>query len=144
MVQNPPPGFPRVTPYLLYEDANAALDWLARAFGFRVRERIADAGGKVTHAEIELDGGVVMLGCPGPDYRGPKRHGHVHAYVYAYVDDVNAHFERAKAADAKILTVPEDQYYGDRRYSAEDPEGHQWFFAQHVRDVSPEEMKPPA
>ena len=59
-----------------------------------------------------------------------------------YVDDVDAHFKRAKAAGATILEEPADQFYGDRRYGVEDPEGHQWFFATHVRDVAPEDMKP--
>ena len=143
MVSNPPENFPRITPYLLYEDAGAAVDWLVDAFGFEERERMADGEGKVNHAEVALADGVVMLGCPGPDYQSPKRSGHSHAYVHLYVDDVDAHFEKAKAAGAKILLEPEDQFYGDRRYSAEDPEGHQWFFAQHVRDVAPEDMKPP-
>jgi len=58
-----------------------------------------------------------------------------------YVDDVDAHCARAKKAGAKIIDEPEDQFYGDRRYGAEDPEGHHWFFATHVRDVSPEDMK---
>jgi uncharacterized glyoxalase superfamily protein PhnB len=59
--------------------------------------------------------------------------------VHVYVDDVDAHFERARAAGATILEEPADQPYGDRRYAAEDPEGHQWFFAQHVRDLAPED-----
>ena len=63
--------------------------------------------------------------------------------IYVYVDDVDKHFERAKGAGALILAEVEDQFYGDRRYGAEDPEGHHWYFAQHVRDVAPEDMKRP-
>lgn len=62
---------------------------------------------------------------------------------YLFVEDVDAHFGRAKAAGAKILQEPADQFYGDRTYCAQDPEGHQWYFAQHVRDVAPEDMKRP-
>ena len=62
--------------------------------------------------------------------------------VYVYVDDVDKHFATAKAAGAGVLSEPADQFYGDRTYSAEDPEGHQWSFAQHVRDVAPEDMHP--
>ena len=62
--------------------------------------------------------------------------------VYVYVDDVDKHFATAKAAGAGILGEPSDQFYGDRTYGAEDPEGHQWSFAQHVRDVAPEDMHP--
>lgn len=144
MVSNPPEGYPRVMPYLLYEDAGAALDWLARAFGFEEIERITGKDGKVTHGELKLADAVVMLGHPGPEYVAPHRHGRRNAYVYLYVDDVDAHCERARAAGAKIVAECEDQFYGDRRYAAEDPEGHWWFFGQHVRDVPPEEMHPPA
>jgi len=97
--------------------------------------------GKVLHAEMVLGDGVVMMGCPGPDYRNPKQLGHVTQHLYIYVEDVDTHFERAQAAGAAILEKPADQDYGDRRYGAADPEGHQWFFAQRVRDVSVEEMQ---
>jgi len=64
--------------------------------------------------------------------------------VYVYVDDVDKHFERAKSAGATILSEPKDQFYGDRTYGAADVEGHHWSFAQHIRDVAPEDLKPPA
>ena len=141
MPANPPKDMPRITPYLYYEDPATALAWLARAFGFRERLRMPGPDGSVMHAEMQLADGVVMMGRPGPDYRSPKRLGQVTQSLYVYVDDVNAHFRRAKDAGAKVIEEPADQFYGDRRYGAEDPEGHVWYFAQHVRDVSPEEMK---
>lgn len=143
MVQNPPADTPRVSPYLYYEDLEAALGWLAEAFGLRERMRIATPEGPAGHAEMEIGDGVVMLGWPGPDYQGPRRLGNPTHSVHVYVDDVDAHFARARARGAKILEEPADQFYGDRRYGAEDPEGHQWYFAQHVRDVAPEDMRPP-
>jgi uncharacterized glyoxalase superfamily protein PhnB len=133
---------PRIAPYLLYEDVDAALEWLARSFGFSQRLRIPGPDGRTTHAEMSLADGVVMMGHPGPDYENPARHGHVCQLVYVYVDDVDAHFERAKAVGATILSEPEDKPYGDRIYSAEDLEGQRWFFAQHVRDVAPEDLTP--
>jgi PhnB protein len=96
------------------------------------------------HAEMELADGVIMLGRPGPDYKNPKHLGHLTQSLYVYVDDVDKHFERARTAGARIINPPEDQFYGDRRYAAEDPEGHQWYFAQCVRDVAPEDLKPPS
>jgi uncharacterized glyoxalase superfamily protein PhnB len=141
MPLNPPPNTPRITPYLLYEDVAAAIDWLGAAFGFRERTRIPGPGGKVAHAEMELADGLIMMGCPSPQYRNPKRLGQITQHLYVYVDGIDAHFERAKKAGAKIVEEPKDQFYGDRRYGAEDPEGHCWFFAEHVRDVSAEEMK---
>jgi PhnB protein len=141
MPQNPPEGYPRISPYLLYEDAGAAVDWLKNAFGFTERMRMPDDSGRVSHAELELGDGVVMLGTPGREaYKNPKNLGGNTSFVYIYVDDVDAHFAHAKEAGAEIESEPEDQVYGDRHYSAKDPEGHAWFFAQHIRDVSPEEM----
>jgi PhnB protein len=141
MPLNPPENTPRITPYLLYENVAAAIDWLGAAFGFRERMRIPGPGGKVAHAEMVLADGLVMMGCPGPEYRNPARLGQITQHLYVYVDGVDAHFERAKKAGAKIVEEPKDQFYGDRRYGAEDLEGHCWYFAEHVRDVSPEEMK---
>jgi len=134
------PGYPRVTPYLLYEDVAQALDWLAGAFGFRERLRYAAEDGTVNHAEMTVaDDGVIMLGHPGPEYRNPNRRGGPTALTHVVVDDVDAHFTRARDAGARILREPADEEYGDRRYDAEDPEGHLWSFGQPVREVSPDE-----
>ena len=128
---------------LSYEDVGAAVEWLGEAFGFaEVNERFTDGEGRVTHAELDLDGAHVLLGWPGPDYRGPKRHTQeceqaarwmatpwVIDGVHVEVSNVDAHFERAQAAGATILREPEDLPFG-RLYSAEDPEGHRWMFMQ--------------
>jgi PhnB protein len=132
-------AYPTITPYLLYEDVPAAIDWLSRAFGFRERLRFAGKDGTVSHAEIELGDGTIMLGDPGSDYRNPNRLGAVTQYVHVYVDEVDAHYKRAKSAGATISSEPKDQEYGDRSYSVRDLEGHAWTFAQHVREVAPEE-----
>lgn len=140
MSQSPPQQYPRITPYLLYEDVAGALGWLAAAFGFRERLRFTAPDGTVNHAEMEVGGdGVIMLGHPGPDYRNPRRLGSCTAYVHVYVDDVDAHYARARAAGAAIIREPADEAYGDRRYDAEDPEGHRWSFARRVRGVAPED-----
>ena len=137
MVSNPTPA---ISPYLLYEDATAAVEWLTDAFGLDVRSRLTDANGAVNHAELGLGEATIMLGAPGDGYQNPAHSGHVHSQVMVYVDDVDAHFARARAAGATILDEPADQFYGDRRYGAADPEGHHWFFATRVREVSEEEM----
>jgi PhnB protein len=141
MPQSPPPGMPRVTPYLFYEDVGAAVDWLAGAFGFQERVRMPGPDGAVMHAEMAVADGRVMMGRPGEDYVDPVREGRVHQLQYVYVDDVDAHFGRASEAGATIVRAPQDQFYGDRTYTAADLAGHQWTFAQHVRDVPPEEMR---
>ena len=133
-----------VIPMLAYEDGAAAIDWLVEAFGFEERERWADDDGTIVHAELATGGGTVMLATPSPDYVSPKRMRELSAearkmYEVPYVidgvlvevDDVDAHFERAKAAGATMLSEPEDvPEAGVRHYRAEDPEGHRWMFSQ--------------
>ena len=130
VIKNPPEGFPRITPYLLYEDVDTAADWLMRVFGFEERFRMKGPDGKGMHAELGLADGIVMMGNPGPDYQNPAHRGGVTQLVHVYVDDVDAHCAQARAAGAEILAEPEDQDYGERRYHCRDPEGHSWYFAQ--------------
>ena len=137
MSQQPAVPMPRITPMLLYEDVSAAIEWLSNAFGFREQLRFADSDGTVTHAELSLADGVIMLGHPGPDYRSPRRTGQVQSIVHVYVDDVDGHFAHARDAGATILEPPADMCYGDRRYTAEDPEGQRWMVAQCVRELAP-------
>lgn len=144
MPQNPPKNMPRITPYLYYQDVGAASDWLVKTFGFEERMRMNGPDGKVMHTEVALADGVVMMGRPAGEYRNPRELRQTTQGLYVYVDKVDEHFQHAKKAGAKILKEPEDQFYGDRRYTAEDPEGHEWFFATHVKDVAPEDMKVPA
>jgi PhnB protein len=141
MPQNPPEGYPSVMPYLLYEDSDAALEFLVNAFGFTEKLRMKDDGGRVSHAEVQMNDGVIMLGTPPGDYKNPAKLGGKTQSVYVYVDDVDAHYDRAKQAGAKIVREPGDQVYGDRNYGVEDREGHEWYFGTHVRDVSLEEMQ---
>ena len=129
----------KITPYLFYEDVDAALEFLARAFGFEEVLRFTGENGYVNHAEMRLGDESIMLGAPGKDFRNPKQLGQATVGIHVVVDDVDAHYERARAAGAEIVMEPTDQAYGDRRYDAADPEGHHWYFAQHIRDVAPEE-----
>ena len=128
-----------ITPYLLYEDVDAALAFLSKAFGFKEVLRYTGEGGYVNHAEARLGDAAIYLGDPGDEYRNPKKLGQETVGLYVLVDDVDAHCERARAAGAEIVEEPTDQEYGDRRYGAVDPEGHHWWFAQQVRDVAPDE-----
>jgi len=135
---------------LSYEDAETAIGWLCRAFGFRedATERHTEPDGTVTHAEIERDGARIMLATPNPDYQGPKRHREtceaaarwldnpwVIDGVFVEVDDVDAHHAQAAAAGATILRDPTEPGIGFRIYAAEDPEGHRWMFGQHSADA---------
>jgi uncharacterized glyoxalase superfamily protein PhnB len=134
-----------VIPMLAYEDGAAAIDWLVEAFGFEERERWADDDGTIVHAELATGSGTIMLATPTPHYVGPKRLRELSAevrkmYEVPYVidgvlvevDDVDAHFARARDAGATILSEPADQESGIRHYRAEDPEGHRWMFSQDI------------
>jgi PhnB protein len=138
MLANPPNGYPRVAPYLLYEDPVAALDWLAKAFGFRERFRHVGEEGWVNHAELEIGDGLVMLARPNDGYRSPRRLGGATSLVHVYVDDIQGHFEQAVSAGAVVRTQPHEEPYGTLQYSVADPEGHLWLFSEQVREPDPE------
>src|SRR6058998_954766 len=122
-----------IIPYLLYEDVGEALEFLSKAFGFHdIGERVAGPGGKINHAAMKLGDDMIMMGCPGPEYQNPRRVGRVTQNLYVNVDDVDAHFERARKAGARIIEEPRDTDYGHRRYGAADPEGHVWYFAHEI------------
>jgi uncharacterized glyoxalase superfamily protein PhnB len=119
----------RVTPYLFYENAEAAADFLTRAFRFQEHERAIGGGGGL-HIELRLEGDAVMIGQATWDYANPNKSDNATAMVHVYLDeDVEAHRERARAAGAQIVTELAEQPNGDRRYDARDPEGHLWSFA---------------
>lgn len=128
-----------VTPYLLYKDVDTALEFLSKAFGLEEVLRYTGEGGYVNHAEMRFADSKIYLGDPGDRYRNPKDFDQETVGIYVLVDDVDGHFERAKAAGAEIKEKPTDQEYGERRYTARDPEGHCWYFAQPTREVAPEE-----
>jgi PhnB protein len=130
---------PVIIPYVLYEDVPAAIDFLERAFGFKEVLRFAGDDGVVSHAEARLGDSVLLMGHPGPAYRNPRNSGVEHCMLVADVDDVDAHYERAKAAGATILSEPREEAYGDYMYRAEDLEGFRWQFGTRVKDVAPED-----
>jgi uncharacterized glyoxalase superfamily protein PhnB len=133
----------RIIPMMAYEDVDTAMDWLSKAFGFRERTRMTDDAGRIVHAEMDVEDGLIMLANPTPEYQSPKHHAEVceHARswlavpyvidgIHVFVDDVDRHFARAREAGATILSEPEDQSYGERVYRVADLEGHRWMFAQ--------------
>jgi PhnB protein len=132
LVQNPPAGYQRVTPYLLYEDAAGAVEYLTTTFGFV--QRLTQIGGAGrTHTELVLgEDGLVMLGQAGESFKSPKRlDAYPAALVHFYVDDADALHERAQAAGADVTDL-ETAPVGDLRFTATDPEGQVWVFAQRV------------
>jgi uncharacterized glyoxalase superfamily protein PhnB len=130
-----------VTPYLLYEDCEAALGFLTRAFGLEEKLRYTGEGGYINHAEMAVPGGGrIYMGDPGDQYKNPKRQGQETVGIYVEIEgDVDALCERARSAGAEIREEPTDQEYGERRFTAKDLEGHVWFFARQIKQVAPEE-----
>jgi PhnB protein len=131
---------PDVVPFLTYEDGIAALEWLAEVFGFTEAARFTSSDGRLSHGEMSIGDGLIMLASPSPDYEGPKRHRDnceiaaswsalpwIIDGVLVYVEDVDEHYARAKAGGAAILSEPEDGPPA-RRYRVEDLEGHRWMF----------------
>ena len=121
----------RLLPYLAYADAPAALDFLCRAFGFTEKMRMPTADGRIGHAEVELHGNVLMLAsCWYPaGIKSPRELEGVHCQLCCVVDDVDAHYQRAREGGATVIGEPHDEPYG-RTYRAVDPEGHRWIFLQ--------------
>jgi PhnB protein len=127
-----------------YEDVAAAIEWLVTAFGFReVGARFTDDEGRVTHAELDIDGAHVMLGWPGADYRSPGHHARTCADAARWLDvpwavdgvlvtvpHLDAHHARSVSAGARILRGPEAVLSVGRLYAAEDLEGHRWMFME--------------
>jgi MerR family transcriptional regulator, thiopeptide resistance regulator len=126
----------RVMPYLHYRDPAAALDFLARAFGFTVRFAHRDETGVIRHAQVGVGDTTVMLGPVYPAFRSAAVNElpGLNASVWCYVDDADAHCERARAHGATILREPMDQPYGVREYDALDAEGQEWYFCQPLGD----------
>ena len=147
-----PPGWPRITSAVYYDDAETAIDWLCNAFGFMVRIKVAGPDGSIVHSELEYGDGLVMVGQTGKDDEGkgvwqasqisPAAIDQRNTQsLCVHVDDVDAHCERARTAGARIYREPETTDYGenfwtDRTYGARDPEGHMWWFMQRLKTAA--------
>lgn len=119
---------PQICPYLFYDDVGAAIAFLTRAFGFREDMRVATPSRGV-HAQVSLGDQVVMMGQGGLDKHNATAAelGRITSGVFVYLDDVAAHFERARAEGAVIASPLAEVSYG-RSYTARDPEGQTWYF----------------
>ena len=123
-------------PHLVYGNVADALSWLNKAFGFVEDFRYGEPGGPVQGAQMHLGNAWIMLGSTRPGRASPAQVGLRTQSLTVFVDDVDAHSERAKSAGAKIVEELHETPYGERQYGAEDLEGHHWLFSKHVRDVS--------
>jgi uncharacterized glyoxalase superfamily protein PhnB len=135
---------PTFVPGVAYKDPLAALKWLEAAFGFETTTLVTDASGKVAHSEMSFQNGAVNIGSEwdGAPFgsartRSPtSTDGAMTQFIRVHLPDgLDAHCERARAAGARIVAEPAEQFYGARVYRAMDPEGHVWTFSQESRQI---------
>ncbi len=140
-----PKGWPRLSTALTYQDANAAIAWICKAFGFEVRLKVDGEGGLVEHSELTFGEAVLMVSDERVQQRKERAfvspasvEGKCTQSVMLYIDDADAHCARAKAAGGTIMYGPTVSDYGedhwtDKSYQVRDPEGHLWWFCERVR-----------
>jgi PhnB protein len=141
-VQPIPDGYPRVSPYLVVDGAQKAIDFYTSVLGATERMRMPGPDGRIGHAELQFGDSVVMLADEFPDMgaKAPSAYGGSPVSIMVYVEDVDATFGKATEAGATAVRPPENQFYGDRSATFDDPFGHRWTVNTHVEDVSPEEV----
>lgn len=138
-----PSGFHTVSPHLVIQDASAAIDFYARAFGAEEVERVPGPGGQgVMHATIRIGDSPLMLNDEFPDWGvvGPTALGGSPVTVHLYVEDVDALYQRAVDAGATVVMPLDDTFWGDRYAKLKDPYGHLWSIATHIKDMTPDEI----
>jgi PhnB protein len=136
-----PEGYHSLTPYLVIDGAAKAIDYYKRAFGATELFRMEHEG-KIGHAEMKIGDSPFMLSDEHPEmgYRGPKAIGGSPVGLMIYVDDCDTVFKQAIEAGGVEKKAVQDQFYGDRSGTLEDPFGHIWTVATHKEDVTMEEM----
>jgi PhnB protein len=138
-----PKGYHTVTPNIFVAGAAKAIDFYKKAFGAEELMRFPSPDGKIMHAEIRIGDSIIMLGDEMPEHGGksPKTLGGTPVGFFIYKDNVDAEWKRAIDAGARQIQPLIDQFWGDRAGCVEDPFGHRWWLAQHVKDLSPEELR---
>jgi PhnB protein len=137
-----PPGYHTVTPHLVVNDGARAIEFYKQAFGAEELGRMPTPDGKILHAELRIGDSRIMLGDEFPQMGGksPRSLGGTPLSLMIYTKDVDQAFQRAVQAGATGKRAPQNEFWGDRYCSIEDPFGHSWALATHVEDVSFEEM----
>ena len=125
-----------VLPHVAYQNLAAAIEWLSKTFGFAESYRHGDP---ISGAQVHLGDAYIMVRQAKPGWASPAKLGYGTQSLTIFVDDVDGHFARTKAAGATIVEDLHETEYGERQYGVEDLDGHHWLFSRHARDVSPEE-----
>ncbi|GGC68199.1 VOC family protein [Hoyosella rhizosphaerae] len=135
--------YPRITPYLTVDGADAAIAYYRDVFGAEEHMRLVGPGGLVLHVELRIADGAIMLADENPEWgtQGPKALGGTAVTLAISVDDVDETVARAVEKGATVAMPVSDQFYGDRVGIVEDPFGHLWHIATPVEQLSDEEMR---
>ena len=138
-----PEGYHSVTPYMIIEGAQAAIDWYKKIFAAEEHLKLDGPGGSVAHAEIKIGDSYVMLAdeCPEMGFHGPKHYEGAATHLMIYLEDVDSTFHAAVEAGAEVVRPLQDQFYGDRSGAIKDPFGHQWTLATHIKDIPTDEVQ---
>jgi PhnB protein len=138
-----PEGYHTLTPFLTVRDAVSAIEFYKQAFGAVERGVAKGPDGKVMHAELKIGDSIIMLSDEYPKFGSlsPLSTGGTGMGLHIYIDGVDAAFDRAVKAGAKVDMPVMDQFWGDRYGKLTDPFGHKWSIATHTKDLSMDEMK---
>jgi len=138
-----PEGFHSVTPYMTCRDAARAIEFYKAAFGAVEKGVMRSPDGKVAHAELRIGDSIIMLGDEFPEMGAlsPQSTGGAGVGLHIYLEDVDAAFDRAVKAGAKVEMPVADMFWGDRYGKLADPFGHKWSIGTHKQDVSMQEME---
>ncbi len=133
-VKHQPSGYQTVIPYLMVNNIEGEIKFLTRVFHAEVIEEIADSNGSLWHAEVRIGDSVIMMGRNRDGQPGNSN------MIYIYTPNTDEAYNNAIAAGATSVMEPADQFYGDRNAGVVDAEGHTWWIATHVEDITPEEL----
>ena len=138
-----PKDMPTVTPHIVCAGAAGAIEFYKKAFGAVEGARLPGPDGKLMHGMIRINGSPVMLVDENPQWGivSPKSLKGTPVTIHLYVEDADAFVEKAVAAGAKVTMPVAEQFWGDRYGVIEDPYGHKWSVATHVRDLSMDEIQ---
>ena len=138
-----PPGYHSITPYLFVNEATKAIEYYKKAFGAEEEMRMEMPGGKIGHAELKIGDSKIMLADEFPEMgaRSPRTYGGSPVTIHLYVEDVDKTAQQAVNAGGKLKGKVENQFYGDRSGTLEDPFAHTWNISTHMEDLSDEEIR---
>ena len=137
-----PDGMHTVTPHLICDGAADAIAFYKKAFNAEALAQLAGKNGKLVHALIRIGDSMIMLVDEFPEWGsfGPRSLKGSPVTIHLYVEDADAVVARAVEAGATVIMPIADMFWGDRYGMIEDPFGHRWSVATHIRDATPEEL----